>query len=173
MTPQAGRTQVLDEIYALLRTAAAREQPVAAMYDGLTAIVVSACVGPEQGRSSSRVLLSVWRQQRQRLADWAGGNEWLALHRSGQTHPSRVTEGHLANRAALQSAALCRRNRFRRRCSTRGIIRKTGSEAVAAATGGPGRCVASRSSADYAARGERGDPRGRKSGAGPGATNPR
>jgi hypothetical protein len=26
---------------------------------------------------------------------------------------------------------------------------------------------------DYAARGERGDPRGRKSGAGPGATNPR
>jgi len=39
--------------------------------------------------------------------------------------------------------------------------RKKGSEAVAAVTGAPKRCVASRSSADYVARGVRGDPRGR------------
>jgi hypothetical protein len=49
--------------------------------------------------------------------------------------------------------------------------RKKGSKAVAAASGAPERCVASRASADYAARGVCGDPRGRKSGAGPGATN--
>jgi hypothetical protein len=52
-------------------------------------------------------------------------------------------------------------------------IRKKGSEAVASARGAPGRCVASRSSADYVARGVRGDPRGRKCGAGLVATNPR
>ena len=49
---------------------------------------------------------------------------------------------------------------------------KTGSEAVAAATGAPERCVASRSSVDYVARAVRGEPRGRKSGAGPKAANP-
>jgi|HubBroStandDraft_4_1064222.scaffolds.fasta_scaffold18450_2 hypothetical protein len=51
--------------------------------------------------------------------------------------------------------------------------RKKGSEAVASARGAPRRCVSSRSSEDYAARGGRGDPRGRKPGAGLGATNPR
>ena len=34
MTPESGRTQSLDEIYELLRTAGARKQPVAAMYEG-------------------------------------------------------------------------------------------------------------------------------------------
>jgi hypothetical protein len=34
VTPQFGRTQSLDEIYELLRTASARKQPVAAMYEG-------------------------------------------------------------------------------------------------------------------------------------------
>jgi hypothetical protein len=35
MTPQLASTQSLDEIYALLRTATARKQPVAGMYEGL------------------------------------------------------------------------------------------------------------------------------------------
>jgi hypothetical protein len=52
-------------------------------------------------------------------------------------------------------------------------IRKMGNEAVAAAKGAPGSFGASRSSVGYAARGASGDPRGRKSGAGAGATNPR
>ena|SRR5258707_9109457 len=34
MTPRVGRTQAVDEIYVLLRTAAARRQPVVAMYGG-------------------------------------------------------------------------------------------------------------------------------------------
>ena len=34
VTPQSGRTQSLDEIYELQRTAGARKQPVAAMYEG-------------------------------------------------------------------------------------------------------------------------------------------
>ena len=35
MTPQWAETQLTDEIYGLLRLAATRRQPVAAMYDGL------------------------------------------------------------------------------------------------------------------------------------------
>ncbi len=52
-------------------------------------------------------------------------------------------------------------------------IRKKDSEAVASVRDEPKPCAASRSIADYVARGVRGDPRGRKSGVGPGATNPR
>src|ERR1700676_5469400 len=51
-------------------------------------------------------------------------------------------------------------------------IRSRGNAAGLAAAGAPGQFVASRSSGDYAARGVRGDPRGRKFGTGPGATNP-
>jgi hypothetical protein len=51
--------------------------------------------------------------------------------------------------------------------------RNKGIEEVAASAGAPQRCVASRSSEDYAARGGPGDPRGRKSGAGPRVANPR
>lgn len=49
--------------------------------------------------------------------------------------------------------------------------RKRGSEVTAALTDVPERSVASQSSADYVARDERGDPRGRKSGVGLGTTN--
>lgn len=51
--------------------------------------------------------------------------------------------------------------------------RNKGSKGVAAVAGTPERCVASRSSEDYAARGGPGDPRGRKSGAGLRVANPR
>ena len=53
------------------------------------------------------------------------------------------------------------------------MIRRRGSEAIGAVTDAPERSATSQSNAGYAARGERGDPRGRKSDAGPGAKNPR
>jgi hypothetical protein len=52
-------------------------------------------------------------------------------------------------------------------------LHNRGNEAIAAVTGAPGSFATSRSSTDYAARGAPGDPRGRKSGAGPGVANPR
>ena len=52
-------------------------------------------------------------------------------------------------------------------------IHKRGSEATVAATSVPERCAWSRSSVGYDALGARGDPRGRKFGGGPVATNPR
>jgi hypothetical protein len=51
------------------------------------------------------------------------------------------------------------------------MTRTRGSEVTAAPTDAPERSVASQSSADYVARGERGDPRGRKFGVGLGTTN--
>jgi hypothetical protein len=51
------------------------------------------------------------------------------------------------------------------------MIRKMGSEAIAAARGVPERCEGSQSSADYVARGVRDDPRGRKFGMDAGTTN--
>ena len=52
-------------------------------------------------------------------------------------------------------------------------IRRKGSEAIGAVTAAPELSGALRWNMDYAALGVRGAPRGRKSGAGPGATNPR
>jgi len=45
MTPQSGKVQALDEIYALLRTAAARKQPVAAVYDDLPRLLCPHVLG--------------------------------------------------------------------------------------------------------------------------------
>jgi hypothetical protein len=53
------------------------------------------------------------------------------------------------------------------------IIRKRGNEATAAITDAPERSESWQSNADYVARGVRGDPRGRKSGAGLRVANPR
>ena len=45
MSPQAGRAQALNEVYALLRTAAAHKQPVSAMYDGLPRLLCPHVLG--------------------------------------------------------------------------------------------------------------------------------
>ena len=50
MTPQSDRTQSLDEIYELLRTAGARKQPVAAMYGGHPRLFCAHLLGRKQGR---------------------------------------------------------------------------------------------------------------------------
>src|SRR5919106_136003 len=54
----------------------------------------------------------------------------------------------------------------------REAIRRTGSEAIARADAGQSWPSMSRSKQDYAARGELGDPRGRKSGGGSGTGSP-
>lgn len=50
MTPHSARRQTLDEIYALLRVAAARKQPVAAIYDGLSRLLCPHVLGRKAGR---------------------------------------------------------------------------------------------------------------------------
>src|ERR1700737_2928846 len=50
MTPQPAETQAVREIYALLRLAAARRQPVAATYDGLPRLLCPHVLGRKSGR---------------------------------------------------------------------------------------------------------------------------
>jgi hypothetical protein len=50
MTPQPVETQAVREIYALLRLAAARRQPVAATYDGLLRLLCPHLLGRKSGR---------------------------------------------------------------------------------------------------------------------------
>src|ERR1700724_1091459 len=50
MTPQPTGAQAVREIYALLRLAAARRQPVAATYDGLLRLLCPHVLGLKSGR---------------------------------------------------------------------------------------------------------------------------
>ena len=50
MTPQAAKVQAMSEIYELLRLAAARRQPVAAIYDGLLRLLCPHVLGRKSGR---------------------------------------------------------------------------------------------------------------------------
>ena len=50
MTPQLGKGSAQDEIYELLRLAAARKQPLAAIYDGLPRLLCPHVLGRKSGR---------------------------------------------------------------------------------------------------------------------------
>jgi hypothetical protein len=50
MTPQPAEAQAVREIYALLRLAAGRRQPVAATYDGLLRLLCPHVLGRKSGR---------------------------------------------------------------------------------------------------------------------------
>jgi hypothetical protein len=50
MTPQSAKAQTVNEVYALLRLAAARRQPVVAIYDGLARLLCPHVLGRKSGR---------------------------------------------------------------------------------------------------------------------------
>src|SRR5208282_3477548 len=50
MTPQPANLQIVCEIYELLRLAAARRRPVAAVYDGLPRLICPHVLGRKSGR---------------------------------------------------------------------------------------------------------------------------
>jgi hypothetical protein len=50
MTPQTAEAQAVREVYALFRLAAARRQPVAAIYDGLLRLLCPHVLGRKSGR---------------------------------------------------------------------------------------------------------------------------
>src|ERR1700680_965005 len=105
MTPQPGETQAVREIYALLRLAAGRRQPVAATYDGLLRLLCPHVLGRKSGR------LHVFCYQfggssNSGLPIGARKSRWLALPRRGETQPSRVARRRMALRATLPAANL-------------------------------------------------------------------
>jgi hypothetical protein len=167
MTPQPAEEQAVSEIYELLRLAAARRQPVAAIYDGLLRLLCPHVLGRKSGRlhmfcyqfgGSSHSGLAM-------VSEGMGCWRCLAVEKLSQVdlraEAWHTLRGKLASMKSISPWTLSRKK-----------IRSRGSAAVAAAKGAPARCVASRSSADYAARDGPGDPRGRKSGAGLRAANP-
>jgi len=50
MTPQSAKVQAMREVYELLRLAAARRQPVAAVYDGQPRLLCPHVLGRKSGR---------------------------------------------------------------------------------------------------------------------------
>jgi hypothetical protein len=93
---------------------------------------------------------------------WLWRNSVKSSCARGRGTPSHAPKSRPALMKSISIPTLSRDNR-----------RNKGIEEVAGSAGAPERCVALRSSEDYAARGGSGDPRGRKSGAGPRAANPR
>jgi len=171
MTPQPDKEQAVSEIYLLLRRAAAGRQPVAAVYDGLPRLLCPHVLGRKAGRLRTFFYQFGGGSHRglpMAPDEWAPGAAlpWRNSAKSSCAWTHGTRSHALRGKPALMKL-------ISRPTLSPETTRKKGSEAVAAATGAPERCAASRSSADYVARGVRGDPRGRKSGTGPRATNPR
>jgi hypothetical protein len=62
MSPHSGRIQSVDEIYALLRTAGARKQPVAAMYEGHPRLFCRTCWAGVSKADGTRSVISLEEQ---------------------------------------------------------------------------------------------------------------
>ena len=154
-----------------LRHSASHKQPVAATYDGQTRLLCPH-VG---GRKSGRMHVLCYQvgggsNSAEPLApEGHGVRRWLAVEKLTQvelcsnawrTEPRSKRQTCLMKSISIPTFSL-------------EAIHKRGNEATVAATSVPERCEWSRSSVGYDALGARGDPRGRKFGGGPAATNPR
>jgi len=118
MAAHSGRIQSVDEIYELLRTAGARKQPVAAIYEGHPRLFCPHLLGrSKQGRRNA-FCYQFGGSKCQRLKDGCGRSGRLALHCRRQTQPSRVAIWGMAHRAAIESADLHWRGWIRRRRSS-------------------------------------------------------
>jgi hypothetical protein len=105
VTPYSAKPQSLDEIYALMRVAAARKQPIAAIYDGLPRLLCPHLLGRNKegrlralcyqfgGESGSGLRMAAqgmgdWRciavEKLTQVALWAGA--WCTESRSNRQH---------------------------------------------------------------------------------------
>src|SRR5262245_43127001 len=171
MTPKSSEAPAVSEVYAPLRSAAIRRQPVAAVYDGQPRLL---CPHVEAGRKAdgtSCVINSaggVIRSSRFSQRAWVYGvaSLWRDSARSSCTRVIGTPRHVPGSKPALMMSISRWKLSLRK-------IRSRGNKAVGVVTGVPESCVASQSIVDYAAPDVRGDPRGRKSGAGLRKTNPR
>ena len=130
MTPHSAKSQSSDEIYALMRVAAARKQPIAAIYDGLPRLLCPHLLGRNKeglrcalcyqfgGESSSGLPMA---------AQGMGGWRRIAVDKLIQVALGRC----VVHGAAVQPSRKSNSMPVLKRETTR----KKGSEAVAAATG--------------------------------------
>ena len=79
MMPQPAEAQAVRECYALLRLAAARRQPVAAIYDGLRRLLCPHVLGRKAGRRHALVYQIGGRSNSETPVLAAGGGVWRCL----------------------------------------------------------------------------------------------
>jgi hypothetical protein len=150
------------------RLASSRLQP--AMMDNLDCFALTCWVESRAGftccATSLEVVVIVPNCWRQKVEASGGASLWRNSAKSSYG-PAYGTPNHARrNRPALMKWISMPTLNLE-------ITRKKDNEATAATGCAPERSESWQSNADYVARGVRGDPRGRKSGAGPRVANPR
>ena len=168
MTPKPAELSGVSEIYELLRFAAVHRQSPMMDNPDCFALMLGggnhvACMSFAFSSEDAVIVSSRWPQKVGVFGvAWLWRNSAKSSCALTRGTPSRAPRSRPALMKSISIATL-----------SPAMIRKRGSEAIAAATGvrEPGESL--RSSVDYVAPGGRGDPRGRKCGAGPRAANPR
>jgi hypothetical protein len=164
--------QTVEEIYGLVWTAVGNKQPIEAAYQGRLRLFCPHRLGRNrEGRL--RVLCYQYGGESQSGLQPVGSPaNWRCVALEKLSRVNEVSGRNLAHGTeAFAPCVLRSGNRYRRGKIIPSAIHKKDIEGVAGAGVGQGSFSGLQSNWDYAARGERGDPRGRKSGAGPAATN--
>jgi hypothetical protein len=164
------KIQPVEDIYQLLRTACGSQASHSRRVWRRRSMVVSAQIGPESQRATSSAVLSVRWTERPLGCKRPAHQPTGVISRWRSSAGWSCSKGH--GRLRLNHADVRRGGRRGRKISQFPGRRRKDSEATARAVGGRGQCVRWRWTMDYASRGERGDPRGRKSGGGSGADSP-
>jgi hypothetical protein len=127
----------VDEIYALLRTAGARKQPVAAMYEGYPRLFCPHLLGrSKQGRRNA-FLLSVWRSKCQRRkGGFRGSGGWCCIVVENSAKSSCNLGDDTQSRDRIGRLAWKRLNSTPTLSAAK--IHNKDSEAIAALTSAPG-----------------------------------
>ena|SRR5215831_5556331 len=166
--------QTVEEIYRLIWSAVAKKQLIEATYPGRLWLFARIDLAGIEKEDFACCAISAPVKAGADCTRWARLPTGVGLGWVGETQQSQVSGRCLAHSAesfaALPPAWL---KRISRRKIIPSAIHRKDIEGVARVGTGPGSSSVWQSNGDYAARGEPGDPRGRKSGAGPGATNPR
>jgi hypothetical protein len=166
--------QTVEEIYRLVWTAVANKRPIEATYQGRLRLFCPHRLGRNREGRLRVVCYQYGGESQSGLHPVGSPANWrcVALEKLSKV---KLVEGAWpgAPRRIIRALPPAWPQPISMRKIIPSAIHRKDIEGVARAGVGPGSFVVLQSNADYAARGERGDPRGRKSGAGPGATNPR
>ena len=98
----------MDEIYALLRAAAVRKQPIAAVYEDRPRLFCPHLLGQSKQGRRNAFFYQFGGTSDSGLKTVAEGGRWLALHCSGGTQRSRIAVWSMAHGATIESANLRR-----------------------------------------------------------------
>ena len=163
--------QTVEEIYGLVWTAVANKQPIGANYQGRYRLFCPHRLGWNREGQLRVLCYQYGGESRSGLEPVGSPANWRCVVLEKLSSVKLKTPG--AQRRIIRvPPPAWPKLRLTRRIIPSATHRKD-IEAVVRATVGQGSFSVWQWNSDYAVRGERGDPRGRKSGAGPGVANPR